>query len=466
MLKRKKLRVALVNPPPPSSAFVHYQNPLIGLAYMAAVLEKSGCEIKVLDCPPLKMTYEDLGRETSLFEPDIVGITSVTVTFSSALQSARIIRKACPKVLIVLGGPHATIMDQQTLEEQPEPDIIVRGEGERTLLDLTELVSNADLKNIDHVAGITFRKNGEVIRTPDRPFIQDLDQLPFPAYKYFPLLKYRYFGKLILPIISSRGCPFQCTFCLAPKMAGKRFRARSPKNVVDELQWLRDVHKADAYTFHDETFTYDKKRVFEICKEIKNRNIGLPWDCSTRVDQISKELLAEMSRANCQLVSFGVESGSQKILNAMKKGTTVEQNETAIKWAKEAGLSVSLSVIIGYPGETANTLEQTLDFVRKTEPDSVLMSLATPYPGIELYDVMKEMGWQVCEDWSRCDMQTSVFENPSLPLDLREMRKSFYNRFYSVRYVLCQWLKGTFYSRLMARAGFNNLLWRIRLFSK
>jgi anaerobic magnesium-protoporphyrin IX monomethyl ester cyclase len=466
MLERKGVKIALVNPPPPLGAFVHYQNPLIGLAYMAAVLEKSGYEIKVMDCPPLNMTYEDLSREMSLFEPDIVGITSVTVTFSSALQTARIIKKAFPKALVVLGGPHVTVTDKQTLEEQPEPDVIVRGEGEQTLLEIANLISKANLANLDKVAGITFRKNGEIVRTPDRPFIQNLDQLPYPAYKYFPLMKYRYFGKLILPIISSRGCPFQCTFCLAPRMAGKRFRARSPKNVVDELRWLRDVHKADAFTFHDETFTYDKRRVFEICEEIKNQDIGLPWDCSTRVDQISIELLAEMRDANCQLVSFGVESGSQKILNAMKKGTTVDQNERAIRWAKEAGLSVSVSMIVGYPGETADTLEKTLDFIQRTEPDSVLMSLATPYPGIELYDLMKEMGWQTCGEWSNCDMQTSVFKNPALPVNLEELRRRFYSRFYSVPYVLRQWFKGTFYSRIMARAALNNLLWRIKLLPK
>jgi anaerobic magnesium-protoporphyrin IX monomethyl ester cyclase len=466
MAERKNVKIALVNPPPPLGAFVHYQSPLIGLAYMAAVLEKNGYEVTVVDCPPLNMTYEDLKREIVSFEPDIVGITSVTVTFSSALQAARVIKESYPKALIVLGGPHVTVLDEQALSEHPETDVVVRGEGEQTMLELVDLVSESNLKNLDKVAGITFRKNGRIVHTPDRPFIENLDEMPYPAYKYFPLTKYRYFGKLILPIISSRGCPFQCTFCLAPRMAGKRFRARSPKSVVDELEWLRNTYKADAFTFHDETFTYDKKRVFEICEEIKGRNIGLPWDCSTRVDQVSRELLSAMRDANCQLVSFGVESGSQKILNAMKKGTTVERNEKAIRWAKEVGLSVSVSVIIGYPGETADTLKQTMDFIRRTKPDSVLISLATPYPGIELSDLMKDVGWEVCEDWSRCDMQTSVFENPSLPVDLQETRRRFYNDFYSVPYFLRQWLKGTFYSRMLARAALNHILWRIKTMLK
>jgi anaerobic magnesium-protoporphyrin IX monomethyl ester cyclase len=186
------------------------------------------------------------------------------------------------------------------------------------MLELVNLVSESKLENLNEVSGITFRKSGQIVRTPDRSFIQNLDQLPFPAYKYFPLRNYRLFGKLILPIIYSRGCPFRCAFCLASRMAGQCVRVRSPKNVVDELEWSRDVYAPDAFTFHYETFTYDKKRVFEICEEIKNRNIGLPWDCSTRVDQVSRELLAEMRDANCQLFSFGVESGSQRILNARR----------------------------------------------------------------------------------------------------------------------------------------------------
>jgi anaerobic magnesium-protoporphyrin IX monomethyl ester cyclase len=463
MVERKSVKIALVNPPPQPGAFVHYQSPLIGLAYLAAVLEKNGYEVTVADCPPLNMTYEGLKREVVSLEPDIVGITSVTVTFSSALQAARVIKEVYPRTIIVLGGPHVTVMDEKTLSEQPETDIVVRGEGEQTMLELADIVSKSNLKNLGEVAGITFRKNGQIVRTPDRPLIQNLDQLPYPAYKFFPLRNYRLFGKLILPVISSRGCPFQCAFCLAPRMAGKRFRARSPKNVVDELEWSRDAYEPDAFTFHDETFTYDKKRVFEICDEMKNRHIGLPWDCSTRVDQITKEVLAKMRAANCQLVSFGVESGSQKILNAMKKGTMVEQNERAIRWAKEVGISVTISVIIGYPGETVDTLEQTLDFIRRTEPDDVHMSLATPYPGIELCDLMKEKGYKTCEDWSRCDMQTSVFENPFLSVDLRETRRRFYNHFYSVSYVLRRWFEGTFYSRIMARAALNQLFWRVRL---
>ena len=246
-------------------------------------------------------------------------------------------------------------------------------------------------------------------------------------------------------------------------MAGKTFRARSPINVVDELSWLKEEYGAGAFSFYDDVFTYDKKRAFEICAEMKKRNINVPWDCQTRVDQISRELLAEMRDANCQLISFGVESGSQEILDSMKKGTTVEQNEMAIRYAKEAGLSVAISVIIGYPGETMDTLEQTLDFIRRTEPDDAYLSLATPYPGTELYDIVKDLGWKMSNEWTHYETRTPVFENPALPSKkIKKVRETFYNHFYSWSYILRQSQKG-FDGRVRARTAMHHLFWQIKV---
>ncbi|HKZ42442.1 MAG TPA: radical SAM protein, partial [Candidatus Hodarchaeales archaeon] len=332
-----KGHVTLVNPPYPSGSRESMRTIPLGLGYLAAVLEDNGYTVDVIDCQVLKPSQKELENKLAQLQPDVVGVTSATLTYESALEVVKTAKDILPSCLTVLGGPHVTVMDKQTLSEAPEADIVVRGEGEQTLLELSGLVAESNLKNLDDVAGISFRKNGEIIRTPDRPFIQNIDELPRPAYEQFQLNKYQISGKTYLPIITSRGCPFQCTFCLVFRMCGRRFRARSPKNVVDELEWLRDTYEADAFSFYDDTFTFDKKRAKEICHEMKERNINLPWDCRTRVDQVTRELLAEMKNANCQLVHFGIESGSQKMLNTMKKGTTVEQNERAIKWAKEVG---------------------------------------------------------------------------------------------------------------------------------
>ena len=458
-----KAHVTLVNPPSPSGAPPSLFIPL-GIGYLAAVLEKNQYEVNVIDCQALRPTRNQLKAELIKSHPDVVGVTSATLTYKPALEIVKTAKEALSSCLLILGGPHVTVLDEQTLNEAPEADIIVRGEGERTMLELADLVSRSDQKNIQEVEGITFRRNDKIVRNKDRAFIQNLDELPHPAYEHFQLSKYKLSGKMYLPIITSRGCPFQCTFCLASKMCGKRFRTRSPKKVVDELEWLRDVHGADVFAFYDDTFTFDIKRAYEICEEMKNRGFDLPWDCRTRVDRISTEILSKMRDTNCQLVHFGVESGSQKMLSAMKKGTTVEQNERAIRWAKEVGVSVAISVVVGYPGETADMLKQTFDFIRKTGPDYVYVCQAIPYPGTELFDLLRELGWEVSTEWNHYDEQSTVFKNPLLPPQkIEEMRGTFYNQFFSPSYFLHKSLKRDFYSQVMARAALNHLLWRIKL---
>jgi radical SAM superfamily enzyme YgiQ (UPF0313 family) len=457
-----KIKVALVIPPALDMDQMWCPNMPIGLAYLAAVLEKADYELVLIDCPALRITHKMLRAELASFEPDVVGITSITPIIKSTLLAAQVAKETCPNALVVLGGPHATFMDSQILSENPVVDVIVRGEGEQTIIELLQNFSSSGA--FDEVEGITFRKDGNIVRTPNRPFIQNLDELPYPAYHYFDLGKYQFFGKNVLPILTSRGCPFQCAYCVSSRMVGKGFRARDPNRVVDELEWLRDEQGAGAFSFYDDAFTYDQQRAIKICEGIKKRNIGVPWDCQTRVDQISKEVLVKMKAADCQLVSFGAESGCQKILDAVSKRTTIELNEKAVKLAKDIGLSVAMSVIIGYPGETVDTLKQTFSFIRRTKPDYVYLCLATPYPGTALRKTLEDLEWPMSTDWSHYDMQTQVFENPLLPVDLVETRRKFYNSFYSWSYMLRQYLKGTFYSKSMVRTALNDRVWRTRLF--
>ncbi len=246
-------------------------------------------------------------------------------------------------------------------------------------------------------------------------------------------------------------------------MCGKTFRGRSPKKVVDELEWLRDEYGAGAFAFYDDTFTFDLKRAFDICDEMQKRKINLPWDCRTRVDRVSKELLAKLRSTNCQLIHFGVESGSQEMLKVMRKGTTVELNAKAIKWAKEAGISVAVSLVIGYPGETPEMLQQTIDFLHKTKPDYVYMCEAVPYPGTELANYVKELGLEITENWNQYREETQVFTNKLLPLEkLEETKKAFFDNYFSTGYFLNKKFKRDFYSQIMARAALNHLVWNNR----
>jgi anaerobic magnesium-protoporphyrin IX monomethyl ester cyclase len=460
-MMQRRVNTLLVNPPPLKGVYQHQLYLPIGLAYLASVLEENDQEVTVIDCPALEMDHEKLKTKLASIEPKMIGITSMTPTIQSGLLSARIAKEVCPEATVVLGGPHATFMDEQILNKEEAVDVVVRGEGEQTLLELAQNVSNSNALN--RIEGITFRKNGQPIRTPNRPFIQDLDDLPRPAYKHFPLEKYRLFGRRMLPIITSRGCPSQCSFCTTSRIFGKKFRARSPKNVVDELEWLKNVHGADAFTFYDDTFTLDKKRALEICEEIKKRKIDRPWDCQTRVSQVSKEILKKMKEANCQQIFFGVESGCQKILDAVKKGTSVEQNEMAIRLAKEMGLFVAVSVIVGYPGETKDMVQQTIDLITRTEPDDVYICVATPYPGTELREIIENMGWEISNDWKLYDTTMPVFKNPNLSNeDINMIRNSFYDRFYSLKYIFRHLFKRNFYSKVMARTALNHLIWRVK----
>jgi anaerobic magnesium-protoporphyrin IX monomethyl ester cyclase len=453
----------LINSPLLKGGYHHRVYLGIGLPYLAAVLEKNEHEVEVIDCEALEIDHEKLRAKLASLEPNVVGITSTTATIQSALLSARVAKEACPNIAVVLGGPHATFMDEQILSENSEVDVVVRGEGEQTLLELVDVISKSNLKDLDEVAGITFRKDGQIIRTPNRPFIQNLDELPRPAYHYFPLKNYRVSGRLILPVTTSRGCPIQCSFCVSSRMFGKTYRMRSIRNVVDEIEGLRDTYGADAFSFYDDAFTYDMQRAIKICEEIKKRNIGLPWNCQSRVDNVSKEALTKMKESGCEMVYMGVESGCQKILDAVGKKTSIQQNEKAVKWAKDADMFVIISLVIGYPGETVDTLNQTFDLIRRLKPDEVHLCVAMPYPGTELYRFVKENGWEMSPDWSLYDTTMPVFENPSISKEkILEMREKFLDEFYSPSYILRQMVKGNFYNRLLARIALSHLVWRIR----
>ncbi len=458
-----KARVTLVNPPYPKGAPQSLFLPL-GLGYLAAVLEDNQYEVKVIDCQILKPTDKQLEAELFSQNPDIVGVTTSTLTFWPAVDVVKTAKRVLPNVFTVLGGSHVTALPQQTLISVPEADIVVRGEGERTMLELAEYVSKSKNKNLNDIAGITYRSKSQVVDSADREFIQDLDELPHPAYHHFPLEKYRMSGKNYLPIITSRGCPFQCTFCLASKICGTKFRVRSPRKVLDELEWLRDTHHADVVAFYDDSFTFDRKRASAICDEMKSRKFNLPWDCRTRVDLIDKSILIKLRNADCQLIHFGVESGSQKMLDAMKKRTTVEKNAWAIRLAKEVGISVAISVVVGYPGETENELKQTFDFIKQTKPDFVYVCQAIPYPGTEMLDILHDMGWEVSNDWNKFDEQSPVFKNPLLtPERIDELRGQFYDDFLSPTYFMHKSVKRDFYSKIMARTALNHLLWRMKV---
>jgi radical SAM superfamily enzyme YgiQ (UPF0313 family) len=329
-----KPRVTLVNPPAPSGSTGHLPFALLGLGYLGAILEKHQYEVDVIDCQVLKLSYEDFRSEISKRKPDIVGLTCTTLTYNSALKLARIAKEELPECLIFMGGPHVTFWDDKALQECSALDVIVRREGEYTLLELVQKVESGI--SFRDVLGITYRKDGEILRNPDRPYIEDLDALPFPARHLWPMERLREYED-ILYLAASRGCVFWCEFCATVRMHGRKFRMRSPKNIVDELEFLHKTYGVTKFTFCDDAFTVDPARTKELCQLIIERKLNIKWNCGTRVDMLTKELLLKMREAGCVSVWSGVESGSQKVLDAMHKGITIEQTMRVYKWIRELG---------------------------------------------------------------------------------------------------------------------------------
>ncbi len=447
------MHITLVNPPYPSGAHQHPPFIPLGLSYLAAVLEKNGYTVDVIDGQAFKLTPKEVKNELKKRQPNIVGVTSTTLTYKSALEIVKVAKEALPNCLTLYGGCHATFWDEEALNECPQLDVIVRGEGENTLLELVKKVDAG--KSFHQILGTTCRDGDKIVKNPDRAYIENLDDLPIPARHLFPIEQFRKYGKIIFPLTTSRGCVYWCDFCTAVRMFGRRYRMRSPKSVVDELEFLYKKYGEDQYTFYDDAFTVDQARVEEICDEIIRRKLPIKWDCETRVDMFTKRLLHKMRKAGCIALWLGVESGSQKIIDEMRKGITIEQTERAFRWAREAGLMTVASVILGFPGETKESAWETIKLVQRINPDDIGIYVATPYPGTPMYDYVKKMGWLKVLDFNKYDTATPTFDSPTLSMkELREIRDKAYQRFYiRPTYVLHMFSKGGVYGYSATRTA-------------
>jgi radical SAM superfamily enzyme YgiQ (UPF0313 family) len=452
------MQVTFVNPPYPTGSHRHPPFIPLGIGYLAAVLEKNGYDVNVIDCQALKLTSNEVENELHKRQPDIVGLTSTTLTYKPALEIIKAAKKALPNCLTVIGGSHVTFWDEEALEECPQLDVVVRKEGENTFLELVQRLEAG--KSFGDVLGITYRKDGKTVKTKDRPYIEDLDSLPFPAHHLWPLDRLKKYGNVMFPLMTSRGCVFWCEFCSAVRMFGRKFRMRSAKNVVDEMEYLHNTYGADTFTFYDDAFTVDQSRVEEICRELHARNLKVTWDCGTRVDMVTKDLLQKMKEAGCIAVWYGVEAGSQKVINAMGKGFTANKTKKAFKATKEVGLMTIASVVFGFPGETRESAMETVKLVEEIDPDDIGYYIATPYPGTPMADYVKKMGWIRVTDFDKYDTATPIFELPTLSMqEVREIREQAFHRFYlRPRYVLRMFAKGGTYGFSATKTALAHLL--------
>jgi len=397
--------------------------PHIGLAYLAAVLEENDIQVEILDAQVERLSWKGLEKKYLQSKPDIVGITSLTEMRFQSFKAAKIAKKTLPRSIVIMGGPHASLAAYDTLLNVPSVDTIVRGEGEYTLLETCKVLEdNEDLKSVN---GISYREDGEIIHNDHRSLIKNLDTLPFPAYHLLPIEKYNFkldvpdVGKLpALNVITSRGCPIGCAFCATSKMLGKKWRARSPSNVLDELEYLIKTYGIKAIWFYDDTFTMNKKRVMEICDGIIGKGLNIKFTCSIRVDTVDKELLRKMKEAGCYSIFYGVESGSQRILDEIiEKRISIEQIKKVSNWLNELGILNNPSYIASLPDETNEELNKTINLMHELG-GKASFSFLKIYPGTRVEEIAKEKG-VLPEDfsWAKKSDMHKIFSLPSVQGD-------------------------------------------------
>ena len=435
--------ILLINPPilnPGKVKKIRAISPPVGILSLAAYLEDKGLYVRVLDLALQPELYDTLKNEFDA-PGRIVGITSTTNTIGSALDVAKIVKQYNPDSFVVLGGPHPSILPEDVLSNR-EVDCVVIGEGELSLYNLTSSYKQgSDWKA---TPGIAFNDVNRVIINPQTNYVDNLDSIPFPARHLVPFKQYRSsaISHKRTPstcVITSRGCPYKCTFCSNP-VHGRKVRSRSPENVIEELKLLKRDFRIRDITFWDDTFTVSKKRVESICRLIIEENLDLTWSCASRVDTISPDLLKIMKEAGCWLISFGIESGVGRLREKIHKGITEEQIFRAFKSCKQAGIETRAFFMLGLPTETVEESEATLSFAKKLNPDFLQFTLTVPYPGSELYNEALSEGW-IPPDWG--EFQTYPEDKPvyvptgRLPNELREMQnKAFKSTYFRPSYIL------------------------------
>jgi radical SAM superfamily enzyme YgiQ (UPF0313 family) len=426
----------------------------LGILYIGAVLEQAGHQVTILDGDVDHMGPSEMADYAGTWKPDVLGVSATTPGYAMANTILGQVKEQHPHIITILGGFHLTALPRETMVEGMA-DYGVYGEGEQTIVELVAALEGG--RDIGEIPGILFRQDGapgeQVRMNPPRPQMQDLDVLPFPARH---LLRYKRYlwsvpGKGLVPvttIMTQRGCPYQCVFCGVHTMF-PRVHYRQTEHVVDELEQVATELGIRHIQFSDDTLTLKAEKTVALCQEIKRRKLDITWEGYTRADRINKELLKQMKAAGLVRLSFGVESGDQRILEAIKKGTSLEQYRQAYDWCDELDLETRCSVMLGHPFETRETVQKTVDYICSLKIDQAYINIATPYPGTALLEMARE-GYGglrlLTEDWTEYRRYgNAVMEMNDLTReDLIRLQKTAYLRFY---------LRPSIISKNLRRAG-------------
>ena len=387
--------------------------PPLGIGYLASILLVDGFDVRLID-----MDMEDVGpkefREIlSSFQPNVLGISTTTLTLKNGLRVAKVAKQLLPDCIVCLGGPHVSVMPQDALH-YAFIDVVVCGEGELTFRELCRAIAD-ELILPRPILGTVWRlPDGGILTAPPRPRLDDLDSLPFPARHLMPLFRYNIPGT----IVTSRGCPFACGFCAGPTVLGRKYTVRTAEKVVDEVQMCVDLFYLTSFYFVDDTMTHSTSRLNLICNGLRDIKIPsslnreLKWTCESRADVVSPEILAEMRLAGCTTIQFGMESGSQELLDQLGKKLTTKQIEQAVVWSREAGISPVLSMVFPHPNETTETLKESFNFIRRlydVGAEKIIPSLLTLFPGTRFRRDAADLGLSIItEDTDEYNLGTPV----------------------------------------------------------
>lgn len=423
-------KIVFVNPPSMEHAYAELRkfsmaSPPLGMAYIAAYMETKNINparainVEIVDCDALRLGVTEAVNLIKSKNPRYIGLMAMTATMSIAAGMFRALKACLPDSVLILGGVHGTALPEYTLTEVPEIDFIVMGEGEYTTYELINKIENneTDFEDLRRIQGIAFRYENKIYLNEKRPFMTDLDSLPFPARHLLPMETYHgpgwfrwlkgYTGPFV-SVITSRGCPFSCNFCASHTIWGKRIRYRSIENVMAEIDHLKRTYDIKVLHFQDDAFTVEKERTIEICRQLILRNYNLRIMCSARVDQIDEELLAYMKKAGVQWISYGVESGNDGILNKCGKNTTGKQILHAYDITRKAGIGTHAGIILGHIGETYKSALDSIRFLQELRPDYAGIATLIPFPGSYAWDYCKENNISLPSNWSDFGMVNSV----------------------------------------------------------
>jgi len=424
------MKILLIHPPSRRPNREDVVVPPLGLAYLASTIERQGHRVRILDAFALRLTWNEFEEVIKKERADLIGVGGMTPTIDNSLRAIKICRPSTR--FLVVGGPHVSVQQQDFFRECPEADFGIVGEGEAAFAGLVKRLEEGD--DPWEVPGLVGPDNAN----PPGAFIDDLDSIPFPSRHLLPNQAYRYAlwpGKKITTLITSRGCPYRCIFC-DKSIFGSRWRARSPQNVLEEMEQIVKDLGIRSMILYDDLFTLQKQRVVEICQGILDRGLKFEWKCEGRVDRVDGEMLKWMRKAGCSLIAYGVESGNQIGLDYLQKGITLSQIRQAFELTRQAGIKPMAYFILGIPVETYAQGMQTIAFAQELNPDYAQFSILSPYKGTKLYEEAKAKKWYYeaeannpfDKDQKRPVLLSENWSDEKLRSILRQAHKDFYFR--------------------------------------